>query len=132
MHSSLRARPAALHRPIPSAWACLQVVVAMIGPYKRLRLSYLATQLNVSQAEAQQLLVGLILDERIKGRIDQVLPWSGWGQWPLVAHGVAHGLRKCSVGATHPCACLATPYDVLHGASGTHDVPSRGYHNCLP
>ena len=50
----------------------MQVVVAMIGPYRRLKLAHIANQLNVPAGDVQQLLVGLILDERIQGRIDQV------------------------------------------------------------
>lgn len=51
---------------------CCQVVVAMIAPYRRVRTSHLAAQLNIPQGDVEQLLVSLILDERIRGRIDQV------------------------------------------------------------
>ena len=51
----------------------MQVVVAMIAPYRRVRTAHLAAQLNIPREDVEQLLVSLILDDRVKGRIDQVL-----------------------------------------------------------
>ena len=67
----------------------------MIGPYKRLRLGYIAMQLNIPPADVQQLLVGLILDERIRGRIDQVLglAWLGLAWLGLAWLGLACSSR---------------------------------------
>lgn len=48
------------------------VVLAAARPYARVRLGYLARRLGVEVGEVEQLLVGLILDGRIQGRIDQV------------------------------------------------------------
>ena len=75
-----------------------QVVVAMIAPYRRVRTSYLATQLNIPHADVEQLLVSLILDERIRGRIDQV-PWSLLPTWPIVRDAVPHHGRFYAVTA---------------------------------
>jgi COP9 signalosome complex subunit 2 len=48
------------------------VVLAAARPYARVRLGFLARKLGVEVEEVEQLLVGLILDGRIQGRIDQV------------------------------------------------------------
>jgi COP9 signalosome complex subunit 2 len=47
-------------------------IVDMIKPYTRLNLDYLADTLSLSQREVESLVVSLILDGRIKGKIDQV------------------------------------------------------------
>ncbi|KAG9313994.1 PCI domain-containing protein [Chiua virens] len=44
----------------------------LIKPYTRLELSFLAKQLNVDIAEVEELLIGLILEGKVDGRIDQV------------------------------------------------------------
>jgi COP9 signalosome complex subunit 2 len=48
-----------------------QVLVALIKPYTRIELSFVAAQLNISVDEVEDLLVTLILDNRIQGKIDQ-------------------------------------------------------------
>lgn len=49
-----------------------QVLIQMIQPYTRIRLPFISSQLNIQEADVEQLLVSLILDNRIAGRIDQV------------------------------------------------------------
>ncbi|KAI7840317.1 hypothetical protein COHA_006099 [Chlorella ohadii] len=49
-----------------------QVVLRVIQPYTRVRIAFIAQQLNVPAGDVEQLLISLILDGRIKGRIDQV------------------------------------------------------------
>ncbi|KAF8640396.1 hypothetical protein AX17_000065 [Amanita inopinata Kibby_2008] len=49
-----------------------QYLIDLIKPYTRLELSFLAKQLNVDTEEVEELLVGLILEGRVEGRIDQV------------------------------------------------------------
>lgn len=64
-----------------------QVVLRVIQPYTRVRIAFIAQQLNVPAGDVEQLLISLILDGRIKGRIDQVqqvgalgcLEVSSWG-----------------------------------------------------
>lgn len=53
-----------------------QVLLQMIQPYTRIRLPYLSAQLNIPEADVEQLLVSLILDNRVAGRIDQVLHYT--------------------------------------------------------
>lgn len=49
-----------------------QYIIDIIKPYTRMELDYLAKTLNVSRPEAEDLVVSLILDKKIKGKIDQV------------------------------------------------------------
>jgi len=49
-----------------------QVLLQMIQPYTRVTIPYIAKKLNVSAAEVQDLLVFLILDNKIEGQIDQI------------------------------------------------------------
>ncbi|KAI7868604.1 PCI domain-containing protein [Spinellus fusiger] len=49
-----------------------QVLIKLIKPYTRINLEFISKQLNISVEEVEELLVGLILNEKIAGRIDQV------------------------------------------------------------
>lgn len=49
-----------------------QYLIDLIKPYTRLELSFLATQLGVDIQEVEELLIGLILENKVEGRIDQV------------------------------------------------------------
>ncbi|KAK2461487.1 hypothetical protein APHAL10511_005950 [Amanita phalloides] len=49
-----------------------QYLIDLIKPYTRLELTFLAKQLNVDTQEVEELLVGLILEGKVDGRIDQV------------------------------------------------------------
>ncbi|KAJ6623092.1 PCI domain-containing protein [Mycena sp. CBHHK59/15] len=49
-----------------------QYLIDLIKPYTRLELSFLAKQLNVETNEVEELLIGLILEGKVEGRIDQV------------------------------------------------------------
>eukprot|EP00884_Botryococcus_braunii_P000218 jgi/Botrbrau1/10197/Bobra.116_1s0013.1 len=64
----------------------IQVLLQMIQPYTRIRLPYISTQLNIPEADVEQLLVSLILDDRIAGRIDQVNKLLELGESSASAH----------------------------------------------
>ncbi|TDL28184.1 PCI-domain-containing protein [Rickenella mellea] len=49
-----------------------QYLIDLIKPYTRLELSFLAKQLNVDEAEVEEILIDLILEGKVEGRIDQV------------------------------------------------------------
>ncbi|KAF9075030.1 PCI domain-containing protein [Rhodocollybia butyracea] len=49
-----------------------QYLIDLIKPYSRLELGFLAKQLNVEIQEVEDLLIGLILEGKVEGRIDQV------------------------------------------------------------
>jgi len=48
------------------------VLKSLIRPYKNITLSYITAELQVSEKEAEALLVELILDKEILGKIDQI------------------------------------------------------------
>ena len=48
------------------------MVLKLIQPYTRIRIPFVSQQLNIPEADVEQLLVMLILDNRINGHIDQV------------------------------------------------------------
>ncbi len=50
----------------------LQVVLKVIQPYTRVRIPFIAQQLNIPTPDVERLLINLILDKRVEGRIDQV------------------------------------------------------------
>lgn len=48
-----------------------QVTLARLAPYTRVKVEFVAKELNVSQQEAESIIVALILDGRLQGSIDQ-------------------------------------------------------------
>ncbi|CAG8558164.1 911_t:CDS:2 [Paraglomus brasilianum] len=49
-----------------------QVLLRLIKPYTRIEIPFVSKQLNIPAQEVEDLLVGLVLDNKIVGRIDQV------------------------------------------------------------
>jgi len=49
-----------------------QVLLALVKPYRRIRVAFLARELRLDVAEVETLLVDMILDRRIFGKIDQI------------------------------------------------------------
>lgn len=49
-----------------------QVLVKLIRPYTRVRITFIAKELNIDSVEVERLLVSCILDNTVRGRIDQV------------------------------------------------------------
>ncbi|KAJ0693772.1 putative proteasome component (PCI) domain, winged helix DNA-binding domain superfamily [Helianthus annuus] len=49
-----------------------QVLLKLIKPYTRIRIPFISKELNVRESDVEQLLVSLILDNRVQGHIDQV------------------------------------------------------------
>jgi len=49
-----------------------QVLLKMLKPYTKIKISFLSEELNIPSKEVEELMVGLILDAKIQGRIDQV------------------------------------------------------------
>ncbi|TNY18202.1 PCI-domain-containing protein [Rhodotorula diobovata] len=49
-----------------------QWILEIIKPYTRIEVSYLARQLGISDEQVEEIVVSLILDDKIQGRIDQV------------------------------------------------------------
>ena len=57
-----------------------QVLLQLVRPYTRVRLSSIASALHVPEHEVESLLVGLILDNRIQGHVDQARQGRGCNQ----------------------------------------------------
>jgi COP9 signalosome complex subunit 2 len=49
-----------------------QVLLKILTPYTRIRIPFLALELNIAAKDVEDLMVSLILDNKIRGRIDQV------------------------------------------------------------
>lgn len=49
-----------------------QVLIKLIKPYTKININFIAKELNIENFEVENLLVGCILDNGIRGRIDQV------------------------------------------------------------
>eukprot|EP00850_Spirogloea_muscicola_P009272 SM000051S17632 [mRNA] locus=s51:715956:720100:- [translate_table: standard] len=49
-----------------------QVLLKLIKPYTRIRIPFVSKELNIPEKDVEQLLVSLILDNRVHGHIDQV------------------------------------------------------------
>ncbi|CAM9831385.1 unnamed protein product, partial [Phaeothamnion confervicola] len=49
-----------------------QVLLALVRPYEKITLAFVARELKLPAEEVESLLISMILDERIRGRIDQV------------------------------------------------------------
>ncbi|KAF9187420.1 hypothetical protein BGZ51_006252 [Haplosporangium sp. Z 767] len=49
-----------------------QVLIRLIKPYTRIEIPFISRQLNIPAQDVEDLLVGLILDKKIAGHIDQV------------------------------------------------------------
>jgi len=48
------------------------VLTQILRPYTKIRIGFLAQELNITPKEVEELLVGLILDSKIQAKIDQV------------------------------------------------------------
>ena len=49
-----------------------QVLLKVITPYTRISIAFIASELNVTASEVEELLVALILDGQIDGQVDQL------------------------------------------------------------
>jgi len=49
-----------------------QVMLKLLTPYTNIRIPFIAQELNISTKEVEDLMIALILDNKIRGRIDQV------------------------------------------------------------
>uniref|UniRef100_A0A7S2W4B1 PCI domain-containing protein n=2 Tax=Rhizochromulina marina TaxID=1034831 RepID=A0A7S2W4B1_9STRA len=49
-----------------------QVLLALVRPYHRIQLSFIARELELSDEEVERLVVDMILEGRVQGKIDQI------------------------------------------------------------
>jgi COP9 signalosome complex subunit 2 len=49
-----------------------QVLLKILSPYTKIRIPFISQELNITPKEVEDLMVSLILDNKIRGRIDQI------------------------------------------------------------
>ena len=49
-----------------------QFLLRILSPYTSIRIDFIAKELNISSQEVEELMIGLVLDNKIHGKIDQV------------------------------------------------------------
>ena len=49
-----------------------QVLLALVKPYRRVKLDFLAGKLQLNESEVEQIVVAMILDDRIEGEVDML------------------------------------------------------------
>lgn len=104
-----------------------QVVMKLIEPYTRIRIPFVSKELNIPAPDVEQLLVSLILDNRIQGHIDQVRTSD---MQPLRSCGLAKTIGYKSLEAgNHPADCIAFPSLVLLYLS-MRLIPNLGQKTC--
>ena len=51
---------------------CLEMIVALAAPYKRIKFDYLQRELNLTEKQVETYLSRLILDHKLSGKIDLI------------------------------------------------------------
>lgn len=51
---------------------CLEMIVALAVPYKRMKFEYLQRELNLSEKQVETYISRLILDKKLLGKVDLV------------------------------------------------------------
>ena len=51
---------------------CLEMIVTLAAPYKRMRFDYLQRELNLTEKQVETYLSKLILDQKLNGKIDLI------------------------------------------------------------
>ncbi|KAI1427189.1 putative COP9 signalosome subunit 2 [Xylaria sp. FL1777] len=116
-----------------------KTVVKLIAPYIKMRLSWIAQQLKISEAEVQDILGYLIIDGKIRGKIDQqsgILEIESGGDtervkalhaWSESIASLYSTMFKDSQGFRIADTSHAEePFMVLDQGSGGRAPPSRG------
>ena len=98
-------------------------MLKLIQPYTRIRIAFVARQLNIEERDVEQLLVSLILDGRIQGHIHQVLPPKAH-EWNLAARA----LRCTNLGGDLPGNASST----LPRASRQEQAQQVGHGRATP
>ena len=56
------------------------MLIKLIKPYTRINIPFISGELNIAPADVESLLVSCILDNTVRGRIDQVMLASHWSR----------------------------------------------------
>lgn len=110
------------------------MLLKAIAPYTRVRLPYLATELNgIPISDVEDLLVSLILDGKVDGKIDQVRPGvaSSVGQRRSPCGAVAEAPAPASVSLLHKNQRVNLEIARLQGgATGRSKQPKQANGPC--
>ncbi|KAK6820737.1 COP9 signalosome complex subunit 2 [Apiospora arundinis] len=98
-----------------------KAVVKLIAPYTRMKIAWIARQLNISDAEVQDILGFLIVDGKIRGKIDQQA-----GTLEIESNADAERVRALNAWST----ALSTLYTTIFTEDGfkstDHNLPDDG------
>ncbi|CAL1694251.1 unnamed protein product [Somion occarium] len=100
-----------------------QYLIDLIRPYTRLELTFLAKQLNVERDEVEELLIGLILEGKVEGRIDQVAMRLELDRKQVLEKKRYNALEKWTVALESVHAAVVGKSPMSGGRSGGGDVP---------
>ena len=113
----------------------MEACIKLVSPYSRLKISHVAAELSVSQAEAESILAGLIAEHRLPNgsAIDQLLQVliignGGGGSTSAGGHGLFDEYSKLLCGLTDKLQKLDLVGQQQHHHSkyGRHDRFSMG------
>lgn len=51
---------------------CLEMIVALAAPYKKMKFDYLQRELNLTEKQVESYISRLILDKKLNGKIDLI------------------------------------------------------------
>jgi len=98
-----------------------KAVVKLIAPYTRMKSAWIARQLNISDAEVQDILGFLIVDGKIRGKIDQQA-----GTLEIESNADAERVRALNTWSTALSTLYATIFNEDGFKSTDHQSPDDG------
>ncbi|KAK7985148.1 COP9 signalosome complex subunit 2 [Apiospora saccharicola] len=98
-----------------------KAVVKLIAPYTRMKVAWIARQLNISDAEVQDILGFLIVDGKIRGKIDQQA-----GTLEIESNADAERVRALNAWSTALSSLYSTIFTEDGFKSNDHSLPDDG------
>ncbi|KAK7914525.1 putative COP9 complex subunit 2 [Apiospora marii] len=98
-----------------------KAVVKLIAPYTRMKIAWIARQLNISDAEVQDILGFLIVDGKIRGKIDQQA-----GTLEIESNADAERVRALNAWSTALSSLYTTIFTEDGFKSNDHNLPDDG------
>ncbi|KAK8074988.1 cop9 signalosome subunit 2 [Apiospora hydei] len=98
-----------------------KAVVKLIAPYTRMKITWIARQLNISDAEVQDILGFLIVDGKIRGKIDQQA-----GTLEIESNADAERVKALNAWSTALSSLYSTIFSEDGFKSTDHNLPDDG------
>ncbi|KAK7962478.1 uncharacterized protein PG986_003303 [Apiospora aurea] len=98
-----------------------KAVVKLIAPYTRMKIAWIARQLNISDAEVQDILGFLIVDGKIRGKIDQQA-----GTLKIESNADAERVKALNAWSTALSSLYSTIFSEDGFKSTDHNLPDDG------